>query len=147
MSCEPTNKHMWGPLYWEFLHAFSIMYPKKPTDLDKKNAKKLIESFSDIIPCSSCKDHFIEKAKSISFESRKQMFEDLVEIHNSVNKRLNKKIFPLEKAYKKYNRYIQSPCNNPNSKRTLYFIVGIFCVVLLVTIILAILKFSKRKKK
>lgn len=146
MSCEPTNKHMWGPLYWEFLHAFSVMYPTKPTDLDKENAKKLIESFSDVIPCSSCKDHFIEKAKSISFESRKQIFEDLVEIHNSVNKRLNKKIFPLEKAYKKYNRYIQSPCERSN-KRTLYFIVGIFSVVLLVTIILTILKFSKRKKK
>lgn len=107
MSCEVTNSSTWGPTYWEFIHAYTIMYPNEPKREDKEHAAQLMKSIGEVIPCSSCKEHFKEKIKNVDYTSRDSLFSSLVSIHNSVNRKLGKTKYPLKLAKKKYSKYIK----------------------------------------
>ena len=40
------DREIWGPHGWFFIHSVAFGYPQNPTNLDKNNAKKFIESTS-----------------------------------------------------------------------------------------------------
>ena len=75
--------NIWGPSAWIFLHTVTLQYPEKPTDDDKKKYYVFFNSLKDILPCPNCKIHYSESItkKPIQLESRKELFEWLIDIH------------------------------------------------------------------
>uniref|UniRef100_A0A6C0D5B5 thiol oxidase n=1 Tax=viral metagenome TaxID=1070528 RepID=A0A6C0D5B5_9ZZZZ len=94
MKLPPSS---WGPLYWSVIHITALAYPKNPTYSDKKAAKEFYESLQFILPCPICREHL--KVHLTKFpitphlDRREDLFKWTVNLHNEVNKSLNKPLF------------------------------------------------------
>ena len=140
------NKNIWGPKVWTFIHTVTINYPVNPEPIDKEQVTTLLYAISDTLPCDACKEHFrrtIDKYPP-NVRSRKELFKWGVDIHNKVNKRLNKKILSYEKVVKiyeqKYNMKINFDSKNIYNKNS-NLIYNIILIILI--LILVILYFKK----
>jgi hypothetical protein len=90
----------WGPLGWMTLHSISSIYPENPTQEERLILEKFVEMFRETITCAHCKSHFtgmLGKYKQIhpEWSSSQYHFSLFVcRAHNTVNRRLDKPIFP-----------------------------------------------------
>ena len=84
----------WGPLFWSVIHITALAYPKNPSYSDKKAAKEFFEALQFILPCPICREHL--KVHLVKFpitphlDRREDLFKWTVNLHNEVNKSLNK---------------------------------------------------------
>lgn len=99
-----SQKNVWGPITWAYLHLLTFLYPSKPTEKDKAQIKKNFQDVAESLPCENCKSHFSEELKNIDKHnnSMNQLSQWLVEVHNSVNKRLNKPLKNYKDVAKLY---------------------------------------------
>lgn len=90
----------WGPLGWMTLHSVSSIYPERPTTEERLILERFVEMFRETITCIHCKRHFtgmLNKYKQVHPEwssSRYDFFLFVCRAHNTVNRRLDKPVFP-----------------------------------------------------
>ena len=87
---------IWGPHLWVFLHSMSFAYGKNrlaPTDDEKKGMYQFLQSLQYVLPCV-CKFNYARHFKKSPprLDTRKDLFQWLVELHNTVNLDYNKKM-------------------------------------------------------
>tara|TARA_Y100000389_G_C17413620_1_gene492375 strand:- start:976 stop:1401 length:426 start_codon:yes stop_codon:yes gene_type:complete len=134
------NKNIWGPSIWNVIHTATINYPVLPTMENRNHISNLIHSISEQIPCTICKEHFKEKIHQfpINDVSREKLFKWGVDIHNQVNKQLNKKQLSYKKVKKiyetKYNMKINFNSKNTFNKgyRTVYNVLLVLLVLIFI---------------
>lgn len=118
----------WGPFFWHTMHLVALGYPKKPTYAEKRAAKEFYESFTHLIPCPVCKMHYAEHLKknpvTPSLDTKSDLFEWTVRIHNLVNKDLDKPLYTEAEAVLFYHRLGdlgRSPVWTPEDIQSIYF--------------------------
>lgn len=84
------GKDIWGPIGWHLIHNFSIH------STNDKCMYILIKTFGYILPCPTCKKHYNYLINDIYVlnkdeMNKKKMIKYLYEIHNIINKNLEKK--------------------------------------------------------
>lgn len=138
MSISPD---VWGPYGWSLIHYVALGYPEQPTfDIITKYRNFFI-SLANVIPCEKCKTHYkqmIDKNPP-QLHNKDSLFKWTVDIHNIVNKRLNKNIFTLNQAYDKYmnlEQDISKPKKNNNSLWLKAILVISIIILLIITILL-----------
>lgn len=96
---------IWGPGAWTFLHSITFQYPEKPTDIDKQKYYTFFNSLKNVLPCPVCRDHYNKNFEilPIRLESRVELIEWLIDLHNEVNSMNNKKIYSYDEVYMIYN--------------------------------------------
>ena len=97
-----VNPNLWGYHQWMILHLMAYNYPVKPTNDQKLQVTSYITSMASLLPCPGCSLHctrYIEKHSIIS-DSKKSLFNYLVDMHNDVNKRLGKRLYDYDEAWK-----------------------------------------------
>lgn len=121
---------VWGPSAWRFLHLITFQYPEKPKDPDKRNYYVFFNSLKDVLPCPNCREHYSNhfEKQPIQLESRKELIEWLIDIHNEVNLMLGKKEYSYDEIYGLYDGIYDSN-GNSNSNITMIFIL--FLVILI----------------
>ena len=96
----------WGPSGWKFIHYVALKYPKNPTEEDKKQYFVFFYNLQFILPCERCakhyKDNLLKNPIQSSLENNKTLFKWTVDIHNMVNKDLNKGEITYEEALNIY---------------------------------------------
>ena len=108
------QKYPWGPPLWEFIHTISI--------IDFENSKPYNNSVHDYlmnlensIPCYKCKalyQEFLSKLSYLDLSKPMVIFYWSVDLHNAVNKKLNKPEWTYEQALEKWCRGTDgSPCD------------------------------------
>jgi hypothetical protein len=84
----------WGPFFWHTIHIVALGYPTNPSYTDKRAAKEFYESLQHMLPCGVCREHYAKHlvANPIStfLDRRVDLFRWTIQIHNEVNKSLNK---------------------------------------------------------
>jgi hypothetical protein len=89
----------WGKAMWIPLHAITFNYPINPSIEDKNKYKNYFTLTGNILPCKYCRDSFITYSKYIPIDSFLDSREGIVYwlyvIHNLVNQKLYKQLFPL----------------------------------------------------
>ena len=130
---------IWGPGAWTFLHSVTLNYPKRPTYLDKLRFSQFFNNLQYALPCPTCSYHYQQNLKKypIQLDSRDKLVAWLVKIHNEVNKKNEKSVFPLSEFYKKYQRMYS------NEPPTIYS--DYLPILLILIIVISILYFMKRK--
>ena len=95
------NAELWGSEGWHFIHFICLNYPDQPTEVDKREYKKFFELLPIVMPCPPCGYHFEENMKTdpIRLDSKKELFEWSIDMHNKVNDMNEKKILSYEEAY------------------------------------------------
>jgi hypothetical protein len=85
---------VWGPFFWNTMHLVALGYSSQPTYTDKRAAKEFYESLTRLIPCPTCRNHYTAYLKempiSSSLDNRTDLFRWTINLHNKVNKLLNK---------------------------------------------------------
>ena len=78
---------IWGPSAWNFLHSITFNYPISPTYVDKQNHQNFFENLQYILPCPQCQNHYAKNIQKhpIQLNSRKELVDWLIDIHNEVN--------------------------------------------------------------
>lgn len=103
-----------GPKLWKSIHNVALLeYPENPSEDDKTYYMNYYKDFWKVIPCLKCSVNYRKNWEELPItsylESRTQLFEWTVLLHNIVNKELGKKEISLSEAlaiYKTSTRYI-----------------------------------------
>ena len=99
------SREIWGPKVWKMLHLFADVSDRRDVALLWANVMK---TTSEVLPCAICRKHLQGYLKTHTFmkirqpnliegqQVRQQIMSELHLIHNVVNHRLGKPIFPFE---------------------------------------------------
>ena len=103
------NPEVWGPHGWIFLHTITFNYPDFPTNDDKNKYKNFFTLLKYTLPCDACKQHFSNNLIKYPLtdsvlSSKNNLMKWLFNIHNSVNKMNNKKLFTYKEFIDYYNK-------------------------------------------
>lgn len=92
--------NIWGPYAWYLLHILSYSYEDK----FRPNYETIVKCYIHLIPCSICHKHFKAMVSDYPpiFDNKENCIKWIVDAHNRVNKRLNKRIIDYNKAYSIY---------------------------------------------
>jgi hypothetical protein len=96
------QKFHWGEYLWGYIHTISIIDFENNYEYNK-NAIKYLKNVEELIPCESCKKFYIEyikKLEELDLNKSMILFKWSIDLHNEVNKKLNKKIWAYEDALK-----------------------------------------------
>ena len=87
---------VWGPSMWHYLHTMSFNYPVEPTLNEKKNYRNFVINLQYVLPCKYCRMNLSRNFKQMplkmsSMENRESFSKYIYELHELINKMLNKK--------------------------------------------------------
>lgn len=87
-----------GRATWRLLHTMAARYPEQPDDQRKQRTSQFLDLLSHLYPCPQCAAHmrtmFAENPPQLN--SQEQFSKWMCKVHNIVNERLKKPIFPCE---------------------------------------------------
>lgn len=114
--------YVWGPPLWHSLHTMSFNYPTNPTKKQKQQYYAFFISLKWVLPCKYCRDNYEKNLKELPLDtkvlsSRETFSRWLYNIHNLVNKKLNK---PITLTYDQVrNRYenFRARCINESMEK------------------------------
>ena len=130
------NSEIWGPDAWSFIHYVALGYPTNPSDQDKENYKNFYNNIQNILPCSKCSKNYIRHLKDFPIENslinNQELFKWTIDIHNEVNKELNKRVYSYQEITNKYNTGNETNQTNQTNqtKQTITIIaIVLFCLI------------------
>ena len=87
---------VWGPSMWHYLHTMSFNYPVQPTKENKHYYKEFVKNLQYTLPCKYCrinlKNNFkVHPIKECHMKNREAFSRYIYDLHELVNKMLNKK--------------------------------------------------------
>jgi hypothetical protein len=94
---------VWGPSAWLLIHSIAVAYPMEdvPSNI-KDNTRNFFLSLENTLPCVYCQEnysnHLDRQALEEALESRAALFKWTVDLHNTVNRSLNKKELTYDEA-------------------------------------------------
>ena len=148
------HPEIWGPHAWIFLHSISLNYPENPSELDKERYRNFFLNLQYILPCEKCAYNYGIKLKEypIQLDSKTQLVEWLMKIHNLVNKSNGKKEINNHEfmdIYKNiYNNKLQKKENKPKenkpTKKENFFNNYLVTIILIIIIIFIIISLKKK---
>lgn len=102
------KKAEWGPIIWKLLHCITIKIKEEMFPSEKEKIINIITGICANLPCPQCSSHatgIIKKYKLKEVKTKNDIVKFVYFMHNSVNKRLKKKIYLFEniKEYDNYN--------------------------------------------
>jgi len=135
---------VWGKHGWIFLHLVSLAYPENPTLENKKTYKNFYLNVGQILPCYKCRVNYSKHLEKYPLtdkvvESRENLVNWLINIHNCVNEIKNEKIYNYNEAKKCLDEMIESnncpkqkPCYNYN---LLLSVLLAFCIIIIILLL------------
>jgi hypothetical protein len=121
LSGDGMMTKIWGPAMWHYLHTMSFNYPVNPTNGDKKNYRDFIINLKNVLPCKYCRINLSNnfKKKPIQMchmKSRDTFSRYIYELHETVNKMLNKKSNLTYCEVRERYEHFRSRCTNEKPK-------------------------------
>ena len=142
---------IWGKHLWFSLHFIALDFPEDPSTEDVRHFKSFYENLHQVIPCYNCSINYIKHLYDRPLElsdlkNTKALFKWTVDIHNIVNKELNKSQMSLDAAWEFYN----DPDNFIEKKKadtvTMYY-SSLMYIIVIILLILIILFFKYKSSK
>jgi len=95
----PTRRAELGRASWKLIHTTMARFPDKPTDEERLALKTFIQLLARLYPCGECASHFQKMIKKYppQTSTRSAAAGWACEMHNIVNKRLQKPLFDCSK--------------------------------------------------
>ena len=112
---------VWGPGIWHYLHTMSFNYPVNPTAEDKRHYRNFVLELQYVLPCGKCRKNLVKNFKkhplTVShMKSRETFSRYIYELHETVNKMLDKKSgLTYDKVRERYEHF-RARCAKPLTK-------------------------------
>lgn len=89
----------WGPAFWKSLHSVASQVSKNPSEAERAGLVAFFESLRYALPCNMCKhDYHTILARHPVYPhtaSKEALSEWVWRLHNTVNQKLDKNLFPF----------------------------------------------------
>jgi hypothetical protein len=95
------NINVWGPVYWDFLHAYSLIYKNNSVE----DVSNFLTTFENYVPCIECREHYNKYIKTHVFDGSVPFDEYVLRLHNNVNRRLKKKEYAMKDVKKRFSKH------------------------------------------
>jgi len=138
---------IWGKHMWASIHFIALGYPQSPSEKEKSDFKHFFENLHKILPCNACSKHLESTIKNElplhanNLENNNELFKWTVQLHNIVNKRLNKENMSFKEAeniYYKRDLFQEAMCPSDDLNSEQVFNMKM-CVTLLFLCIISML--------
>ena len=112
---------IWGPSLWHYLHTMSFNYPVEPSKENKHYYKEFVKNLQYTLPCKYCrinlKNNFkAHPIKDCHMKDREAFSRYVYELHELVNKMLNKKSGLKYCDVRERYEHFRSRCSNEKQK-------------------------------
>jgi hypothetical protein len=96
----------WGPKFWDFLYLTVLGFPITLSSKQTSDFAALFKSLHHFLPCIECRFHYFHmiRSKTIAPKTREEALDTLLDIHNTVRKRLKKREFGRDEVIKHFYR-------------------------------------------
>ena len=87
---------------WQDFHIVALGYPDNPNDSQMRSTINFyIRTFKYKVPCGRCRIHYAEVINKIPIraDSKTNLFNWTVDIHNAINKKLKKTLTDYDTAF------------------------------------------------
>lgn len=136
---KSIQPNLWGPHAWKFLHYISLGYPDNPTESDKRNYKNFYYSLQDILPCEKCALNYQQNISEHPIDNflvnKDTLMRWVIDIHNKVNKELNKNELNYEEATNLY--------MNDNDNQIINYCIKIIFIIMILYLLYVLYKNNK----
>ena len=111
------NPKIWGSHAWIFIHSIAYSYPENPSKEEKNAIIDFLNSLQFILPCKTCSKLYKDDIKTMMYSvnkasiNRSNLIPWINEMHNKVNKNINKKEWTDKEFEKHYNSHETSSMN------------------------------------
>ena len=114
-----------------YFYSIAFQYPENPTDMDKQKYYTYLLG-KKRTTMSNCRHYQTNFEKlPINLESRKELIEWLIDLHNEVNIKNGKKVLSYNEVYKIYNDLYENKKNSYNCLKVIIVIAIIVILLLL----------------
>lgn len=139
---------IWGPPTWAAIHLICLGAPETFKGSDQLSYKKFFDALPFVLPCEKCKRHLQEHLEKHPMDAalsggRSTLFAWSVELHNIVNRSLDKPTMSVDDAMKLWSSYrypghcmklhdvghTQQPVAMCKRKKIQYIFFAIICIV------------------
>ncbi len=128
---------IWGNSIWASIHYIALGAPLQLNQQDKQNYKNFFLAIGNVLPCQKCIHNFQKHLYEIPIDNylntRDQLFEWTVKLHNIVNLEQKKQQWTVDQAKLHYLN------NNKPIKYNLYYVLCLSFFIILIFL------FIKRK--
>lgn len=97
---------IWGPKLWFVIHTLALNYSDNPSYEQKRTTEDFFNSLVFLIPCDKCRVHYRQHINNNPvvnhLKDSNTLFKYTIDLHNEVNKTLNKKQYSYEEVVKFY---------------------------------------------
>lgn len=140
--------NFWGPSAWRFLHSITFAYPECPEAAQKKDMTQFLVALAGVLPCTFCRKHYTtwlaEHPLSDVVNNWQNLSHWMVNLHNNVNKRHGKPVYPYKSAVAIYRQGECAKCETSAGSQTIILLVG--CLALLAVVVgLVVYLYSVRR--
>lgn len=103
----------WARPMWRVIHQIGLTTDLTSSTDSRRGFVDFMNSLKKAIPCTECRLHYTQYIDSHPYPSvdtktdKTVFFEYTVDLHNSINKRLGKKTYTLDEAWKLHMDYIK----------------------------------------
>ena len=131
------NQNVWGKCTWVLIHSIAVNYPEYPSPIEKENTIKFFLILGDVLPCRFCRQHYKENLKylPINADSKMELVNWTIDLHNRVNASTGKKILSRDDALQKIILLYKIQPDNPEGYQLLYisllilFFITVFILI------------------
>jgi hypothetical protein len=151
--------NVWGPSAWTFIHLM-VLSEKEPFERERLTYyQQFFTVLTHVLPCEKCRLHLKEnltKLKSLdAIQSKEELFNWSVDLHNLVNKITNKRTWSYEEANIHWNAIISGQyipdhkgvhdIENIPKKQILIGIIIVTIIAIIAGITMKVLRKSRRR--
>ena len=131
------DQDIWGKCTWVLIHSIAVNYPNNPSPIEKETTKKFYTLLGEVLPCLYCRQHYQNNIKilPINVESKMQLLDWTINLHNMVNESLGKRVLSREEALKRIISMYKKYPDNPEGYLFIYLGSLLIFLVILVFII------------
>jgi hypothetical protein len=109
------NKEHWGQYLWGFIHSITIIDSENNEinniKMNNIKVKYILKELIKCIPCDKCKDTYkkhLYLLESLDLTKNMVLFYWSVDLHNEVNRKLNKPELSYEMALLKWSKKVDA---------------------------------------
>jgi hypothetical protein len=147
---------VWGFSFWTVGHSITFLYPSvaPPTDQQKMVIRAFFNILPMLLPCGVCGAHLVKHMQDTPLTddvltNRYTLSKWFVDLHNKVNKDLNKPTVSYDDAYR---YYLVDSSTYPNGEDAdpvglLYWIIGVVSLLAVLFFVLWMFTLSKLQRK
>ena len=118
---DGMQTNIWGPAMWHYLHTMSFNYPVEPTAENKKYYRDFVYNLRNVLPCKYCRINLTNNLKKkpllmCNMKNRDTFSRYIYELHETINKMLNKKSHLTYCQVRERYEHFRSRCTDEKPK-------------------------------